>query len=286
MMEQNVPRILLTNDDGIDASGLEAVYERLTDIGDVTTVAPATDNSGIGRVLSMGRSTPLTFGDGTDSIEFGPPEYSWEVPFRSHELGYEVVGTPADCVVAGVSALDIDPDVVVSGCNPGPNVGLSVFGRSGTVSAAAEAAHRGVPGIAVSSTNVELDRGDFAVESDFVSQLVQFALRTDLFDDVDYLNTLVPSSVPDRVVIAEPSDSNNITADIDPSENCFRFSHTYFEQLRNGNGVDHRVGTDRHAVGQNEASISPLTLREGPVESASLERFGEEYEPDVTRSPN
>lgn len=285
-MERNVPQILLTNDDGIDAPGLEAVYERLTDIGDVTTVAPAADNSGTGRVLSMGRSTPLTFGDDADAIELDPPEYSWEVPFRSHELGYEVVGTPADCVVAGVSALDLDPDVVVSGCNPGPNVGLSVFGRSGTVSAAVEAAHRGVPGIAVSSTSIEPDRDDFAVESDFVSQLVQFALRTDLFDDIDYVNTLVPSSVPERVVVAEPSDANNITADLDTSESCFRFSHTYFDELQNGHEIDERAGTDRHAVRRNEASLSPLTIREGPVKSELLEAFGEQYEPGVTRSPN
>ena len=275
--------IVLTNDDGIDATGLREIYEQLTEIGHVTAVAPSTDNSGVGRVLSMGRSTPLAFGDDSQSIDLNPPEYSWEVPFRSHELGYEVVGTPADCVVAAVSALDIDPDLVVSGCNPGPNVGMGVLGRSGTVSAAAEAAHLGVPGIAVSSSCLDADHDDFSVESDFTSQLVQYSLETDLFDSIDYLNALVPPSPPERVVVTEPSELSNVSADIDTSNDRFTFTHTYFKDLQNGDGTQETAGTDRHAVRQNEASLSPLTVREGPVESDLLETFAEQYQPDSTR---
>lgn len=282
-MDQDTVEIVLTNDDGIDAPGLREVYDQLAEVGDVTAVAPSTDNSGVGRVLSMGRSSPLTFGDDSQSIDLSPPEYSWEVPFRSHELGYEVAGTPADCVIAAVSALDIDPDIVVSGCNPGPNVGMGVLGRSGTVSAAAEAAHLGVPGIAVSSSRLEANQGDFSVESDFTSQLVQYSLETNLFDTLDYVNALVPPSLPERVVVTEPSESSNITADIDMSMNQFTFTHTYFKRLQNGHDKQDSPGTDRYAVEQNEASLSPLTIRNGPVESDLLQTFAEQYQPRSTQ---
>lgn len=280
-MGQNAPDILLTNDDGIDAPGLRAVHDRLDEIGTVTTIAPSTDNSGVGRALSMGRSDPLTFGDDAEPIEFEPPEYSWRVPFRPHGLGYEVAGTPADCVIAAVSALDIDPDIVVSGCNSGPNVGMGVLGRSGTVSAVIEASHLGVPGIAVSSTDID-GRTDFAVEADFTSQLVRFSLDVDLFAEIDYLNALVPASTPGRVVVTNPSESNNIGVDIDTDENRFEFHHALFKQLRNGHEIQDEVDTDRHAVERNDASISPLTIRNGPVESDLLETFAQQYEPEVS----
>ncbi|MFB6217564.1 MAG: 5'/3'-nucleotidase SurE, partial [Halobacteriaceae archaeon] len=73
--------LLLTNDDGIDSPGLRALRDRLADLGSVTVVAPATDQSAVGRSMSG------------------------EVGVREHELGYVIDGTPTDCVVAGVEAL-------------------------------------------------------------------------------------------------------------------------------------------------------------------------------------
>jgi len=272
MTSDGDPSIILTNDDGISSSGIRAVYERLDRIGDVTVVAPSTDNSGVGRALSKGREVPLRFDDDSQSIDLSPPDYSWEVSFRDHELGYEVAGTPADCVVAAVSGLGLDPDIVVSGCNPGPNVGMSVIGRSGTTSAAIEAAHFGIPGIAVSRVSFEPEQDDFHVESDFVSQLVQFSLHTGLFNTVDYLNVQVPSSEPERVEITEPSERHNTSADVDTSKNRFVFSHV-------GEKKEEVPGTDRHAIRQDAASISPLTIRNGPVETDRLRDFAERYEP-------
>jgi 5'-nucleotidase len=94
--------VLLTNDDGIDAGGIRALYETLSSIEEVsvTVVAPATDQSAVGRALSH------------------------EVDVETHELGYVVHGTPTDCIVAAVGALDdLDPDLVVAGCNRGANLG-------------------------------------------------------------------------------------------------------------------------------------------------------------------
>src|SRR6056297_4327728 len=118
--------ILLTNDDGIDSPGIRALYEALQDVGNVTTVAPATDQSAVGRAMS------------------------YEVEVEEHELGYAVEGTPSDRVVAGLAELGPYPDIVVSGCNEGANIGAYVLGRSGTVSAAVEAAFFGVPAVAAS----------------------------------------------------------------------------------------------------------------------------------------
>lgn len=272
MINTSSPTIVLTNDDGISSPGIKALYEQLSEIGDVTVVAPSTDNSGVGRALSKGRSVPLEFDDNSQSINLSPPDYAWEVSFRTHDLGYEVVGTPADCVVAAICGLDIDPDIVVSGCNPGPNIGMSVIGRSGTTAAAIEAAHFNIPGIAVSRGSFEPERDDFAVESDFVSQLIQFSIDTELFDIIDYLNIQVPSSAPERVTVTKPSESHNITAAIDESENRFRFRHT-------GDDTKAVRGTDRYTIEQNEASISPLTIRNGPVKSELLQKFAERYEP-------
>lgn len=122
----SVERVLLTNDDGIDAVGLRALYDGLSADYDVVTVAPTGDRSSAGRALS----------DGVDIAD--------------HELGYAVDGTPVDCVVAGLDALVPDADVVVAGCNKGANLGAYTLGRSGTVSAAVEAAFFDVPAVATS----------------------------------------------------------------------------------------------------------------------------------------
>jgi len=93
------PVILLTNDDGIDAVGLRTIHDRLTDRARVVTVAPDEDRSGAGLTMNT------------------------YISVAEHELGYQVSGTPADCVQLATSGPDFDPDLVVSGCNPGPNIG-------------------------------------------------------------------------------------------------------------------------------------------------------------------
>ena len=125
------PAILLTNDDGVDAPGLAGLYEELTGVADVTVVAPADDQSGVGRTRSEAALR------------------------REHPWGYELTGTPADCVAYGLRGLDTEFDLVVSGCNHGPNVGNYVTGRSGTVGAGIEAAFLGTPALAVSAYHHE-----------------------------------------------------------------------------------------------------------------------------------
>ncbi|UIO99969.1 5'/3'-nucleotidase SurE [Halobaculum sp. CBA1158] len=130
-MTASRPHVLVTNDDGIDSPGLAALYEELRAVAEVTVVAPAEDQSGVGRSRSRA------------------------VDVDDHEWGHEVHGTPADCVAFALRALEAEFDLVVSGCNLGPNCGEYIMGHSGTVGAAVEAAYLGVPALAVSAYHRE-----------------------------------------------------------------------------------------------------------------------------------
>jgi len=124
-----VKRILVTNDDGVHAPGLVATREAVNDLGDVTVVAPLTEQSAASHALTLHH------------------------PLRIKEIGpgvRAVEGTPTDCVLLAVRGiLDARPDLVVSGINQGPNLGEDVL-YSGTVAAAMEGAILGIPSMAVS----------------------------------------------------------------------------------------------------------------------------------------
>lgn len=126
-------RILLTNDDGIQAPGLRALYKALKEAGhDVQVVAPVSEQSAVGHAVTL--AVPLKV------------KQFKENGFK----GTGVYGTPVDCVKLGLSRLlDSPPDIVVSGINSGCNVGIDII-YSGTVSAATEGALMGYPALAVS----------------------------------------------------------------------------------------------------------------------------------------
>ncbi|MFQ5491245.1 MAG: 5'/3'-nucleotidase SurE [Phycisphaerae bacterium] len=137
-------RILLTNDDGVLAPGLLAMYRQLCRLGDVTVAAPETAQSAAAHGITI--NAPLTASRVHVHHEF----WAWSV-----------AGRPADCVKLAVDQL-IDPgapgpDLVVSGINDGANVSINVL-YSGTVAAAAEGALLGFPAVAVSlERGAELD---------------------------------------------------------------------------------------------------------------------------------
>ncbi len=132
-------RILLSNDDGILAPGLAAMYGAVADMGDVTVAAPDSPQSAAGHAITIRR--PLT----VHRVEVdGPPGFA----------GFSVAGRPADCVRLAVrSLMDSPPELVIAGLNAGSNVGINVF-YSGTVAAAAEAAMLGLPAVAFSAETV------------------------------------------------------------------------------------------------------------------------------------
>ena len=137
--------ILLTNDDGIHARGLWAIYDRLAGRHRVEVVAPDRECSAIGHGITLHQ--PLRVN---------------RIAVNGANYGYAVDGTPADCVKLGFSELLSEkPDVVIAGANPGANLGANL-NYSGTVAAAKEAALGGTIGIAVSIEGPDVDFYDDA----------------------------------------------------------------------------------------------------------------------------
>jgi 5'-nucleotidase len=130
--------ILLTNDDGIYAPGLAAIEREMKQLGEVVVVAPATEQSGVGHMITY--LTPLT------AKEVFPPGSRKGDKRR----GWAVEGSPADCVKIGVHQFcPRPPDLIISGINCGLNAGINVL-YSGTVAAAIEGAFFGITSVAVS----------------------------------------------------------------------------------------------------------------------------------------
>lgn len=128
----NVPLILVTNDDGIDSPGIYALAKAMKEIGDVVVAAPDRQQSAVGHALTVAQPLRIT-------------------PFRRNDLvGNAINGTPADCVKLAISAiLKRKPDLVISGINHGQNTSINIL-YSGTVSAATEGMLLGIPSLAVS----------------------------------------------------------------------------------------------------------------------------------------
>lgn len=166
-------RILITNDDGINAPGLEVLTEIATAIagpeGEVWTVAPAFEQSGVGHCISYTHPTMIA--------KLAPRRFAAE-------------GSPADCVLAGIHDVleGAKPDLVLSGVNRGNNSGENVL-YSGTIGGAMEAALQGIPAIALSQfMGRETDALDDPFEAARVHGpgLVRRLLDRGLWDDADY----------------------------------------------------------------------------------------------------
>jgi 5''/3''-nucleotidase SurE len=259
------PRILLTNDDGIDSVGFRALYEGLSALGEVVAVAPADDQSSVGRSISRA------------------------VDVRDHELGYEVAGTPVDCVIAGLGTLCPDVDLVVSGCNKGANIGAYVLGRSGTVSAAVEAAFFDVPAISVSLyidagddwQQLATDPADFRHATAATRYLVDHAGEAGVFEAADYLNVNVPyietesgRIEPSEMVVTHPSTRYEMGAERNGEQ--VDLQDNIWEMMRSGSITDPE-GTDRRAVAEGQISVSPLTAPHSTKHHDALDSLAEQY---------
>ena len=166
-------RILITNDDGINAPGLKVLEAIATDVagpgGEVWTVAPAFEQSGVGHCISYVSPTMIA--------ELGPRRYAAE-------------GSPADCVLAGLYDVlkDNPPDLVLSGVNRGNNSAENVL-YSGTIGGAMEAALQGLPAIALSQYygpgNAHLD-DPFEATVEHGAGLVRALVDQGHWDKADY----------------------------------------------------------------------------------------------------
>ncbi|MBF0618841.1 MAG: 5'/3'-nucleotidase SurE [Candidatus Omnitrophica bacterium] len=167
-------KILLTNDDGVFAPGIMAMWRELKKLGDVTIVAPDGERSSISQAITLNH-----------------PLYHRVVPFAGKATAHALSGTPTDCVKFARSiVLKVKPDILVSGINDGSNDGCSVF-YSGTVGAAREGALMGIPSVAVSLDTGARKNFDFAARAG--CKVVQWVIKNSLPGGV-FLNVNVPDT--------------------------------------------------------------------------------------------
>lgn len=229
-------RILVSNDDGYTAPGLEALVQALEGLAELTVVAPETNHSGASNSLTLNR--PLTV--------------------RTAANGFICVnGTPSDCVhVALTGLMDTRPDLVVSGINNGANMGDDTL-YSGTVAAAAEGYLFGIPAIAFSLT--ERGWGHLDSAAQVARQVVERQIAQRLAAPV-LLNVNIPSRP------FEELRGYRVTrlGKRHPSEPVVRTTTPYGETVYwigpVGLVADATPGTDFHAVAQGEVSLTPLRL--------------------------
>jgi len=231
-------RILLSNDDGILAPGIAAMYHVLSRIAEVTVVAPDSAQSG-----------------GSHALTFRHPVLwkTCEVPggFR----GTSVEGTPADCIKLGLNELmGSPPDLVVAGINSGLNTGIHVL-YSGTVAAAIEGAILGLPSIAVSKQveeNMDYDRA-----ARIVLPLIQTIVRRGAIPRQVY-NINIPKFVPGwpkGVRVAPQSlrpTLDKLEKRRDPG------GREYYWLSGDFADVDDRADTDIHLIRQGYVCVTPL----------------------------
>jgi 5'/3'-nucleotidase len=226
-------RILVTNDDGIRAEGLRALEEAMLPLGDVTVVAPEREMSATSQSLSL--HSPLRVS-------------------RVDDRHFAVAGTPADAVILAIHHLLAErPDLVVSGINPGGNLGENVV-YSGTVAAAMEATLHGVPAIAISlATRKKLD---YSAAAAFAAQLAAKVLEEGLPSGV-MLNVNVPRGEVQGVRITRQSQKisqNVIQEQKDPR------GRSYFWHDETIDLGQVEADSDYAAILAHEISVTPLQV--------------------------
>lgn len=229
-------KLLVSNDDGVHAPGIEALYMRLQAVAQVRVIAPDRNCSGASNSLTLHN------------------------PLRVQRLPngfYSLNGTPTDCVHLGTnSPLADDVDLVVSGINDGPNMGDDVL-YSGTVAAAMEGRYMGLPSIAVSMGSRGHDHYDTAarVVADIVQRMAEQPLRLDTI-----LNINVPSVPYEQLRgirvtrLGRRHRAETMVHSKDP------FGRDIYWYGPIGGQQDDAEGTDFHAVAHGYVSITPLSL--------------------------
>ena len=257
-------RVLLTNDDGIEAAGLQALRAALLEIDavELAVIAPDGNRSAMARSITTRR-----------------PLWVKEVDFGDGTVGYATDGTPVDCVrLANLGLIKgFQAQLVVSGINHGSNLGDDIT-YSGTVAAALEAIVLGLPGIAVSQQSTALERDfrvgtgfDFTVAASFTARLVAELERLPLPAGT-LLNVNVPGAAPSGVEVARLGkrvyqDELSLVENGGDQRRLYKiYGDATYER--------DETGTDLAAVAQGKIAVTPvhfdLTDREG---MSVLERY-------------
>lgn len=228
--------ILLSNDDGINAPGINRLREALATVGNVITVAPDQDCSGVSNSLTL--RNPLRMTRHADNV-------------------YSVNGTPTDCVHLGLGLYADDPDMVISGINAGANMGDDVL-YSGTVAAAMEGRFLGYPALAVSLAS--LSRGTVTHYATAAQAVLQLLQQVQTYPDKSsmILNVNVPDVPWEQIRgfcvtrLGSRHRSEPVIREVDPrGKEIFWIGPA-------GDAADAGEGTDFHAVQAGYVSVTPI----------------------------
>lgn len=242
-----VPRILLTNDDGVNSEGLWAAYEALAPIAEVIICAPATQQSAVGRSVSI----------------FEPLRVN-EVTYNGIRA-YSVGGKPTDSVIIGLFALNLKPDLVVSGINIGENVSAEAVTTSGTVGAALEAANQGIPAVAFSLQvedqaekfdNPKIPGYRFEGSRQVVRDVIDRIFTDGFPENTHVINVNIPSLIKGGYEVTRLGDrlfETGVEKRIDPRGKPYYWINGPLIE-------DAPEGTDVHAVRKGNISVTPITL--------------------------
>ena len=229
-------RILLSNDDGVHAKGMQVLQQALSQFAEVTTVGPDRNCSGASNSLTL--INPLR-------VQHMDNGY------------YSVNGTPTDCVHLAISQLlDFTPDLVVAGINHGANLGDDVL-YSGTVAAATEGRHLGLPAIAVSLAG--RDEEHFATAAFVTSQVIK-QLKSHPLPADQILNINVPAVSIEQLKgiqvtrLGRRHKAETMTSATDP------WGRKIYWYGSLGPELDAGEGTDFHAIANGYASVTPLQI--------------------------
>lgn len=238
MSENAKLRILITNDDGIQAAGLWALYRALSPLHRVTVVAPDRERSAVGHAITLHQ-----------------PIRACRTTVNGGDHGWAVSGTPADCVkLAVVELLETRPDMVISGINPGANVGVNL-NYSGTVAAAKEAALYGLKALSVSIGGGEDPYYDDAAK--FIANLVPM-IHAGEIPSGTFLNINFPN-----IPIARTTGVRVTRQGIDTYAEYFEKrrdprNRTYYWQGSESHPVYSQSDADGAALDSNQISITPV----------------------------
>lgn len=238
-------RVLLTNDDGISAPGLQAARRALSELDDVVVdvIAPDSNRSATGRGITT--RSPL-------SVE--------EVEFEDGRFGYATDGTPVDCVrFAELGLVGGRPDLIVSGINHGANLGDDIT-YSGTVAAALEGIVLGIPAVALSQQSSAGGLGyvtgkfDFTVAAAFTARLVE-ELGKEQMPEATLINVNFPNREPTGIEVTKLGKRiYNDELKLVSEEGGRRHYEIYGWQP----GYEEIEGTDLHAVAQGRIAVTPV----------------------------
>ncbi len=250
-------RILLCNDDGITAPGIQALAAALDGLGDLYVVAPESEQSAVGHAITV--RDPVR----AHEVDFSSP--SGPLP------AWAVTGTPTDSVkLACHELLDERPDLVVSGINHGPNTAVNVL-YSGTVSAATEASILGIDAVAVSLC--DWSASDFTGAKQWARRIVAYVLRSGLPPGV-LLNVNVPACPAEEIeglAVTRQARSRweeGFEARTDPEGRPYYWLAGTFVDLDDGGE------TDTSAVERGYVSVTPI--QHDMTAHGALERLREQ----------